>query len=79
MEQEGQALDIKKQILDEIKKADTVIIHRHVHPDPDAIGSQCGLAELITSSYPDKKVKTTGEMPDSLTFLAEMDVPSDEE
>ena len=28
------------QILDKIKEFDTIIIHRHVRPDGDCIGSQ---------------------------------------
>ena len=32
-----------EQILGAIKEFDTIIIHRHVRPDPDALGSQCGV------------------------------------
>lgn len=39
-----------------ISKHDTIIIHRHVKPDPDAIGSANGLAHLISHNMPDKKV-----------------------
>lgn len=45
---------MKQQILNEIKAFDTIIIHRHVRPDPDAYGSQCGLAELLKESFPEK-------------------------
>ena len=38
-----QDYNIKKEVWDIIKKWETIIIHRHVRPDPDAIGSQCGL------------------------------------
>lgn len=69
----------KKAILDSIKKWDTIIIHRHVRPDPDAIGSQCGLAELIYSSFPEKKVLTAGESAGDLCFLSEMTLPSKED
>ena len=34
---------------------DTIIIHRHVKPDPDAIGSANGLAHLIGHNMPDKR------------------------
>lgn len=33
------------QIMSEINEAETVIIHRHVRPDPDAYGSQLGLKQ----------------------------------
>lgn len=44
-----------KQIVEQIKKYETIIIHRHVRPDPDAYGSQGGLAGIIKESFPEKK------------------------
>lgn len=67
---------VKEQIVSEIKQADTIIIHRHERPDPDAIGSQVGLAELIATNYPDKKIYTAGEDNESLDFLAVMNPPA---
>lgn len=67
---------VKEQIVSEIKKADTIIVHRHQRPDPDAIGSQVGLAELITTSFPDKTIYTAGEENQSLAFLARMNPPA---
>lgn len=69
---------IKQAIIDKIKQYDTIIIHRHVRPDPDALGSQCGLKEIIRETYPDKKVYAVGEQVESLTFLAKMDVIADD-
>lgn len=65
---------IKKELWDFISGWDTIIIHRHVRPDPDAIGSQCGLKELIKSSFPDKEVFATGTSVDDLEYLDKMDV-----
>lgn len=31
---------MKAEILADIKRYDTIILHRHVRPDPDAYGSQ---------------------------------------
>ncbi|MBP2077343.1 DHH family phosphoesterase [Oceanobacillus polygoni] len=62
-----------KQIIDAIKENDTIIIHRHVRPDPDAIGSQVGLKEIIKHSFPSKHVYVVGEDEPTLTFLASMD------
>ena len=69
--------EIKQQILTEIKKSDTIIIHRHERSDPDALGSQVGLAKIIQASFPDKTVYTAGEDNASLAFLAEMEPPKD--
>ncbi|GAB3791911.1 DHH family phosphoesterase [Virgibacillus kimchii] len=67
-----------KQIIDTIKAYDTIIIHRHVRPDPDALGSQAGLKEIIKETYPDKKVYAVGEDDPSFTFLTRMDEVADE-
>ncbi|GIO27819.1 DHH family phosphoesterase [Ornithinibacillus bavariensis] len=56
-----------------IQDYNTIIIHRHVRPDPDALGAQAGLAELIKATYPQKKVYLAGEDDPALTFLVEMD------
>ncbi|MBM7578932.1 DHH family phosphoesterase [Jeotgalibacillus terrae] len=70
---------MKEQIIQEIKKYDTIILHRHVRPDPDAYGSQAGLAELIKSSFPDKKVLTAGTAEPTLAFLHKLDDIADED
>lgn len=66
-------------ILETIARYDTIIIHRHQKPDPDAIGSQVGLAELIRQNFPDKRVLTTGYDEPTLSWLAAMDEVSDED
>lgn len=66
------------EILATIKQFDTIIIHRHVRPDPDAYGSQCGLAEILKASFPTKNVYVVGEDEQSLLFLKKMDIISDE-
>lgn len=68
---------MKEQILQQIKSYETIIIHRHVRPDPDAYGSQCGLAAIIQASFPEKHVYTVGEEDESLYFLKRMDVIED--
>ena len=68
-----------KTILAKIKAYDTIIIHRHMKPDPDALGSQVGLKEVITSNFPPKMVKVTGYNEPSLSWLAQMDDVSDKD
>ena len=69
---------MKQEILQAIKDYDTIILHRHVRPDPDAYGSQCGLAEIIKASFPGKKVYAVGKEEESLHFLKRLDVIGDE-
>lgn len=64
-------------ILEAIKAHQTIIIHRHQKPDPDAIGSQVGLAEILRHNFPDKRVLVTGYDEPTLTWLATMDSVSD--
>ncbi|MGX7243681.1 DHH family phosphoesterase [Enterococcus quebecensis] len=71
-------MDVVKEILTTIKGYQTIIIHRHQRPDPDAIGSQVGLAEILRESFPEKKVYQVGGSVEGLEFLAEMDEVSDD-
>lgn len=71
--------EIKKQIKDEIKKYDTIIIHRHQRPDPDALGSQGGLKELILATFPEKEVFTAGEDNRTLEFFLTMNPPTEKD
>lgn len=64
---------MKAQILETIEKYETIIVHRHVRPDPDAYGSQCGLVEILKASYPDKKVYAVGKEEKSLHFMRRLD------
>ncbi|MDP4550911.1 bifunctional oligoribonuclease/PAP phosphatase NrnA [Alkalihalobacillus macyae] len=70
---------MKEQILAAIEEHETIIIHRHVRPDPDALGSQGGLAELIQTTFPEKRVFIVGEEEPSLLFLNRMDEVTNEE
>ncbi|CAM4209655.1 oligoribonuclease [Bacillus manliponensis] len=67
-----------EQILTAIQQFDTVIIHRHVRPDPDALGSQCGLGTMLLESFPEKNIYMVGYNEPSLSYLRVMDEISDE-
>lgn len=69
---------IQLEIIEAIKQYETIIIHRHVRPDPDALGSQGGLKEIIQASFPDKKVYSVGADDPEFTFLVEMDQIEDD-
>ena len=69
---------LKVDIIEEIKNNQRIIIHRHQRPDPDAIGSQVGLADFIINKFPDKEVYTAGQDNQTLSFLSKMNRPSEE-
>ncbi|HFH9003054.1 TPA: bifunctional oligoribonuclease/PAP phosphatase NrnA [Streptococcus agalactiae] len=70
---------IFQQILDKIKEYDTIIIHRHMRPDPDALGSQIGLRNIIRHNFPKKKVLATGFDEPTLAWIAKMDQVTDQD
>lgn len=70
-------MTITEEILQMIKDYDRIIIHRHMRPDPDALGSQCGLAEILRATFPKKEVYQVGGPVEGLDFLAEMDEIAD--
>ncbi|MGX7092632.1 DHH family phosphoesterase [Hutsoniella sourekii] len=59
--------------IDAIGRYQTIIIHRHIRPDPDALGSQLGLKELILYNYPDKNVLVAGSSSKGLAWMGQMD------
>lgn len=66
-------MDLLEEIFQKIKDAEKIIIHRHMNPDPDALGSQLGLKQLILTHFPEKKVLAAGGPVFDLDFLGEMD------
>ena len=66
--------------LEEIKRYDKIVIHRHTNPDGDALGSQIGLAELLKANFPNKKIYAVGDMNRRFAFMegSNMDELTDE-
>lgn len=62
-----------KQIYKEIKKYDNIVIARHIGPDPDALGSQFGLKDIILNTFPNKKVFIVGVKPAKFSYLGYTD------
>jgi phosphoesterase RecJ-like protein len=69
---------MKDKILESIKAYETIIIHRHIRPDPDAYGSQFGLAKILKASFPEKKIYAVGQEDPALHFLQRVDQIPDE-
>lgn len=55
-----------QKMYEDIVRAQTIYIYRHVSSDYDALGSQYGLAQLILDNFKDKKVVCLGEENHSL-------------
>lgn len=61
-------------MLELIKKYKNIVIFRHKRPDPDAIGSQMGLKEILKLNFPDKKIYAVGEDGyKEFNFIGELD------
>ncbi|USS86808.1 DHH family phosphoesterase [Fructilactobacillus cliffordii] len=71
-------MSIQTEIYQEVAAANPIIIHRHQRPDPDAIGSQMGLAAIIKASFPDKQVYCVGKQYEGFKSLGTTDEISDE-
>ena len=66
-------MNIYKKIYKEIKKAKTIVLARHIGPDPDALGSTLGMKELILNTFPKKQVFVVGSPASKFRFLGELD------
>lgn len=67
--------NIYKQIYKQIKKYETIVITRHIGADPDALGSQFALKELILNKFPNKFVYAIGNPSNRFKFMGLLDKP----
>ena len=65
--------NIYKRIYKKIKEYDTIVIARHIGPDPDALASQIGLKEIIQNKFPKKKVYAVGCPAAKFRFIGQLD------
>lgn len=65
--------NIYKKIYKEIKKYPTIVIARHIGADPDALGSQFALRELIKNKFPSKNVYAIGNPSNRFKFMGVLD------
>lgn len=61
------------EIFQAIKDHQTIIFHRHRHPDPDAIGSQTGFARSLKLAFPAKHIYCVGQSVGDLSWINTMD------
>ena len=69
-----------QQALQLIRRYDRIIIHRHLNPDGDAIGSQVGLKHILLENFPDKEILMVGDSAGRYSFVEDsvMDQVCDE-
>ena len=58
-----------ESIIKEIQQFDRIIIHRHNHPDGDALGSQIGLKHILQENYPNKEIYVVGDAAGHYSFM----------
>ena len=62
-----------KEILKQIKKYDDIVIARHIGADPDALGSQFALKELIQENFKNKRVYAVGAIASRFRFMGNLE------
>ncbi len=67
-----------KKIYQLIKKYDRIVIARHVGADPDALGSQLALRDIIKATFPNKEVYAVGYPASRFSFLGRLDKMQEE-
>lgn len=65
--------DIYKRIYRKIKKYSVIVIARHIGADPDALGSQFALRDLIKNKFPMKSVYAIGNPSNRFKFMGMLD------
>lgn len=78
MIERGIFVSIQDQILEKIKSYDKIVIHRHISPDPDALGSTLGFKKLIEDNMAKKDVRVVGYQEKNLEWLGKMDLAEEE-
>ena len=62
-----------KEIIKKIKEYDTIVIARHIGPDPDALASEIALRDSIKKTFPKKKVYAVGNSVNKFKYFGELD------
>lgn len=70
--------NIYKKIYRTIKKYNTIVIARHIGPDPDALASSLALKDIILNKFPKKNVYAVGTSANKFKYLGQLDkLPED--
>ena len=64
---------VMRKIYKKIKQYDTIVVARHVSPDPDAIASQIALRDTIKLTFPNKKVYAVGTSVSKFKYFGKLD------
>lgn len=62
-----------RKIYRKIKEYNTIVIARHVGPDPDALSSQIGLRDAIKNKFPKKNVYAVGATASTFKYIGLLD------
>jgi len=62
-----------KEIFEEIKKYDKIVIARHIGVDPDALASQVALRDAIKLTFPNKQVYAVGNSSSKFSYFPKLD------
>ena len=65
--------NIYKRIYKAIKKYNTIVIARHIGPDPDALASSLALKDIILNKFPKKNVYAVGASATKFRYLGLLD------
>ena len=65
--------NVYRKIYRQIKRYNTIVIARHIGADPDALGSQFALRELIKLKFPKKEVYAIGNPSNRFKFMGNLD------
>ncbi len=66
-------MNVYRKIIKQIKKHDLIVIARHIGADPDALGSQLALKEIILDTFPHKKVYAVGNPANKFKYIGSLD------
>ena len=64
-----------KDILKLIRKYDNIVIARHIGADPDALGNQFALKEILKENFEEKKIYAVGSIASKFRFMGMLDKP----